>query len=266
MEQGQERESFSYPQENSEEEKRGPSPDRAQWRRVRSFVLRAGRMTAAQERSYTELAPRYCIPYQKGPVDMASLFGNTNPVTIEIGFGMGDATARIAEAHRECNYLGIEVHRPGVGKLLWEIEQRHLENIRIIEHDAVEVLMDMIPDQSVAAFHIFFPDPWPKKRHHKRRLIQRPFTDLLVQKLKTGGYVYMTTDWEDYAYWALREFSATPGLLNPYWKAGEAEAENGFARGQQWRPETKFERKGKAKDHRIWELYLIKGTSLETQN
>ncbi|HPC71666.1 MAG TPA: tRNA (guanosine(46)-N7)-methyltransferase TrmB [Treponema sp.] len=216
---------------------------------IRSFVLRAGRMSDAQRRSYEALAPRFCIPYEKRTLDFRALFENHNPVIVEIGFGMGDATAQLAEQNRNINYIGIEVHRPGVGKLLWEIEQRSLENIRIIEHDAVEVLKDMLSPESVDGFHIFFPDPWPKKRHHKRRLIKRPFTDLLVSRMEKGAYVYMSTDWADYGSWALEEFSATPGLENPY---------GGFAPRQEWRPLTKFEKKGLDKAHEVHEIYMVR--------
>jgi tRNA (guanine-N7-)-methyltransferase len=217
-------------------------------------------MSHAQRRSYEELFPRYGVSLSAGEgpavvfsglLEYTELFGNDKPLTIEIGFGMGIATARIAEEHPENNYLGIEVHRPGIGRLLWEIEKRGLENIRIIEHDAVSVLEKHIPDGSAAAFHVFFPDPWPKKRHHKRRLMTRPFTDLLAQKLRAGGYVYMVTDWVEYGEWALGELSATPGLGNPY--AGFA---GGFAPRQSWRPETKFERKGLDKRHELRELYF----------
>ncbi|MCA1951087.1 MAG: tRNA (guanosine(46)-N7)-methyltransferase TrmB [Treponema sp.] len=216
---------------------------------IRSFVLRAGRMSDAQRRSYETLAPQYCIPYQKQTIDPSTLFEKKQPVVVEIGFGMGAATALIAEQNPSINYIGIEVHRPGVGKLLWEIEKRGLKNIRIIEHDAVEVLNDMFPLESVDAFHVFFPDPWPKKRHHKRRLIKRPFTDLLVSRMKQGAYFYMATDWADYGTWAMEELSATPGLENPY---------NGFAPRQTWRPETKFEKKGLEKEHRVYEIYMIR--------
>ena len=216
---------------------------------IRSFVLRSGRMSDAQRRSYENLAPKFCIPYGKQVLEPETGFGNTNPLVIEIGFGMGTATAQIAEQNRNINYIGIEVHRPGVGKLLWEVEQRKLENIRIIEHDAVEVLQAMVVPESVAAFHVFFPDPWPKKRHHKRRLIKRPFTDLMVSRMKVGAYVYMATDWADYGTWALEEFSATPGLENPY---------GGFAPRQEWRPRTKFELKGLDQAHQVYEIYMIR--------
>jgi tRNA (guanine-N7-)-methyltransferase len=218
---------------------------------IKSYVLRAGRMSDAQKRSYDTLSPQFCIPFASDPalLDYRLIFGNENPVTIEIGFGMGIATAMIAEAHPDQNYLGLEVHRPGIGRLLWEIEKRNLQNIRIIEHDAVEVLQNMIPPNSVAAFHIFFPDPWPKKRHHKRRLITRPFPDLLAEKLKSGAYIYMVTDWEDYGNWALAELSATPLLHNPY---------GGFAPHQDWRPRTKFEQKGIDKNHEVKEIYFVK--------
>lgn len=219
---------------------------------IRSFVLRAGRMSDAQRRSYEELAPLYCVPYKKNTIEFKALFGNANPVVIEIGFGMGDATAQLAEQNRNINYIGIEVHRPGVGKLLWEIKQRGLENIRIIEHDAVEVLQDMVAPESVDAFHVFFPDPWPKKRHHKRRLIKRPFTDLLVSRMKRGSYFYMATDWAEYGTWALDELDATPGLENP---------NKGFAPRQEWRPLTKFEKKGLDKAHEVFEIYMVRSKS-----
>lgn len=217
--------------------------------RIRSFVLRAARMSDAQRRSYETLAPGYCVPFSEDRLDFRTLFGNDRPVTVEIGFGMGVATAAIAEANPDMNYLGLEVHRPGIGRLLWEIENRSLSNIRIIEHDAVEVLERMVDDGAAAAFHIFFPDPWPKKRHHKRRLVKRPFTDLLARKLTPAGYLYMATDWTEYGDWALAELSATQDLENPY---------GGFAPRQSWRPETKFERKGLDKAHEPRELYFVK--------
>ncbi|MCR5290755.1 MAG: tRNA (guanosine(46)-N7)-methyltransferase TrmB [Treponema sp.] len=207
-------------------------------------------MTAAQERDYNELSPTWCIPFDENQLlDFSTVFGNTNPVTIEIGFGMGTATAEIAAANPDINYLGIEVHKPGVGRLLGEIKRRNLRNIKIIQYDAMEVLEKMIPDNSVRAFHIFFPDPWPKKRHHKRRLLTRPRTNLLARKLASGGYLYFVTDWREYGEWALEELRQTEGLQNSY---------TDFAEHQKWRPETKFEKKGLAADRIISELYFIK--------
>jgi tRNA (guanine-N7-)-methyltransferase len=223
--------------------------DKSEHWTIRSYVLRAGRMSDAQRRSYETLGSRYCIPFQKETIKPTSVFENENPVVVEIGFGMGVATAALAEANPHINYLGLEVHRPGVGRLLWEIERRKLQNIRIVEHDAVEVLQSMIGDGSVRGFHIFFPDPWPKKRHHKRRLIQRPFTDTLAEKLENSGYLYLATDWEEYGTWALEVLSQTPNLKNPY---------GGFAPRQSWRPYTKFEQKGLQQERQVWELYFVK--------
>ena len=218
-------------------------------RTVHTFVLRAGRMTDAQKKAYETLSPRWCVPFNEFPINFIDVFDNVNPVTIEIGFGMGAATAIIAQNNPEKNYLGLEVHRPGVGRLLNEIEAKNLSNLYIIEHDAIEVLEKMIPDESVSAFHIFFPDPWPKKKHHKRRLVQRPRTDILAKKLAPGGYIYMATDWEPYAEFALEELTQTEGLKNKY---------DGYAPHQEWRPETKFENKGLKADRRICELFFEK--------
>ena len=219
-------------------------------RSIRSFVLRAGRMSPAQRRSYETLFPFYALKADEiDTLDLCKFFGNNHPITVEIGFGMGIASSIIAEQNPEINYLGIEVHRPGIGRLLWEIEKRGLKNIRIIEGDAVEILEQKIKDSSISAFHIFFPDPWPKKRHQKRRLVTRPFTDLLAAKLLSGAYIYMVSDWADYGDWALRELSATAGLQNKY---------SGFAEHQVWRPQTEFERKGLGKNHEIKELYFVK--------
>jgi tRNA (guanine-N7-)-methyltransferase len=207
-------------------------------------------MTDAQRRAYETLFPRYSVSFEENIFDFFRIFGNNNPTTIEIGFGMGVATAMIAEKNPHINYLGIEVHRPGIGKLLWEIERRHLSNIRVIEHDAVEVVEAMVTAGSVDGFHIFFPDPWHKKRHHKRRLIQKPFTSELAAKLKPGGYVYMVTDWAEYGDWALAELSTTSALINAY--------PSGFAEPQSWRPQTKFEQKGLLKKREIRELFFKK--------
>ncbi len=218
-------------------------------RTIHTFVLRQGRMTEGQKRDYETLSARWCIPFTKTGLNYIDVFDNVNPVTIEIGFGMGKATAIIAEENPDKNYIGLEVHRPGVGKLLGEIRDKNLQNLYIIEHDALEVLEYMISDSSVNAFHIFFPDPWPKKKHHKRRLVQRPRTDLLAKKLAPGGYIYMATDWEPYADFAMEELLATPGLHNAY---------EDFAPHQEWRPETKFEAKGVNADRKIKELFFVK--------
>ena len=232
----------------------GNVPEEIPGRRIRSFVKRQGRMSLAQKRCYETLFPLYASAGYAGGdesdvIGSAKLFGNTNPLTVEIGFGMGRATACIAKDNPHNNYLGIEVHRPGIGRLLWEIDKSELKNIRIIEGDAEEVIKRRIADNTVSAFHIFFPDPWPKKRHHKRRLIKRPFTDLLVSKLIPGAYIYMVSDWADYGDWALGELSATPGLVNKY---------PAFAETQKWRPKTEFELKGLQKKHEIRELYFEK--------
>lgn len=219
------------------------------FRTIKTFVLRQGRMTVAQERDYEQLSKVFCIPYSNEKIDFEKVFGNSNPVVIEIGFGMGAATVQIAEEHPDINYLGIEVHRPGVGKVLGEIKARNLKNLYIVEHDALDVLENMVADGSADGFHIFFADPWPKKKHHKRRLVQRPRTNLFQSKLKEGGYVYFVTDWLPYAEFALEELNATEGLKNKY---------DGFAEHQSWRPETKFERKGLNADRVISELFFEK--------
>jgi len=219
-------------------------------RTIKSFALRSGRMSAAQEKSY-ETGKRFLIPYTDEAADFSRHFGNDRPITIEIGFGMGDATAEIAAANPSKNYLGIEVFKAGIGKLLWEVNQRSLSNIMIIEHDAVPVIEKMVVPDSVDAFHLFFPDPWPKKRHHKRRLVQRTFAELLASRLKEGGYLYMASDWENYAEEALEVLSAVPDLFNPH---------DSFAPKSSWRPVTKFEKKGLDKNHPIKEIYLVKKT------
>lgn len=218
-------------------------------REVKTYVLRAGRMTAAQEKAYNQLAPAYCIPFENKRINFVDIFGNTNPIIVEIGFGMGDATWQIAKANPNINYIGIEVHTPGVGKLLSEIQKNELKNLYIIEYDAMEVLQNMFGDNSINGFHIFFPDPWPKKKHHKRRMLQRPRTDLLAKKLSAGGYLYFVTDWLEYAEFALEQLTDTPGLKNKY---------EGFAEPQLWRNQTKFERKGMAADRVITEIFFEK--------
>ena len=216
---------------------------------IKTFVMRSGRITEGQKRNYDAFYEKWCLPYTTEKINLQSVFQNDNPVVLEIGFGMGTATAEIAEKNPDTNYIGIEVFKAGVGKLLGEIETKKLKNLRIIEHDAVESLETMIADETLSAFHIFFPDPWQKKRNHKRRLVRRPRTDLLAAKLKTGGFLYMVTDWEDYAFDAFEQLSSTPFLKSKY---------EGFAPPQQWRPITKFEKKGLEKKHIIHELLFEK--------
>ncbi len=218
-------------------------------RRIRTYAIRSGRMTDAQKKAYAAYSAQWCIPFQTSALNFADIFENVNPVIIEVGFGMGQATAEIAERNPEKNYIGIEVHKAGVGRLLSEIERRGLSNLRIIEHDALTALEAMIPESSVSAFHVFFPDPWPKKRHHKRRLMLRPNTELFARKLSAGGFIFMVTDWKSYAEEACAELAATPSLKNVY---------GGFAPPQEWRPATSFERKGEAAGREICELIFTK--------
>lgn len=218
-------------------------------RPVRTFVIRAGRLTTSERKSYDELHHVWCIPYEHKTLNYTEIFNNTNPVIMEIGFGMGHATSIIAENNPDINYIGSEVHVPGVGRLLGDIKTKQLKNLYIIEHDALEILETMIPDNSLAGFHIFFPDPWPKKKHHKRRMLQRPRTDLLAKKLAPGGYLYFATDWQEYAESALEELKMTEGLANKY---------EGYAPHQEWRPRTKFEQKGLDASRDIYELFFVK--------
>ena len=218
-------------------------------RPVRTFVIRAGRLTTSERKSYDELHHVWCIPYEHKTLNYTEIFNNTNPVIMEIGFGMGHATSIIAENNPDINSIGSEVHVPGVGRLLGDIKTKQLKNLYIIEHDALEILETMIPDNSLAGFHIFFPDPWPKKKHHKRRMLQRPRTDLLAKKLAPGGYLYFATDWQEYAESALEELKMTEGLANKY---------EGYAPHQEWRPRTKFEQKGLDAGRDIYELFFVK--------
>jgi len=216
---------------------------------IRSFVLRQGRVSNAQQRYYDEGMPRWGIPYAAAPLDFAASFGRMAPTILEIGCGMGETTATIAAAHPENNFIGIEVHAPGVGSLLKEIATRELANLRVIRHDAVEVVRDMIPPASLAGIHIYFPDPWPKKRHHKRRLIQSPFVALLASRLVPGGYLHCATDWEEYAQQMLEVLSVEPLLKN---------SAEGFAARPAWRPQTKFETRGLRLGHGVWDVVFLR--------
>ena len=212
---------------------------------IRSYVLRQGRFTAAQRAAHARLLPRYGIEFSPQPIDFASAFGRKAPTILEIGFGMGETTAEIAHSNPHNNYLGVEVHGPGVGSLLRLIQTRGLANVRIIQHDAADVIATMIAPAALAAIHIFFPDPWPKKRHHKRRLLQPERAALLASRLEPGGYLHVATDWQDYADWALSVLCEVPGLVN---------AAEGFAPRPAYRPLTKFERRGLQLGHQVRDL------------
>ncbi|WP_443082425.1 tRNA (guanosine(46)-N7)-methyltransferase TrmB [Tepidimonas sp.] len=224
---------------------------------VRSFVRRAGRTTSGQARALQTLGPRFVLPYGPAPLDAVAAFGRRAPLVLEIGFGMGEATAHIAQLRPNDDFLCCEVHEPGVGALLKRIGEQGLTNIRIIQHDAVEVLQHMLPawtpqqpETGLDGVHIFFPDPWHKKRHHKRRLIQPPFVALLASRLKPGGYVHLATDWQPYAEQMLAVLSAEPLLAN----ASTDPALGGYAPRPDYRPPTKFEQRGLRLGHGVWDL------------
>jgi tRNA (guanine-N7-)-methyltransferase len=214
-------------------------------RAIRSYVLRQGRMTDAQRDACERLLPRFGLPYTATALDFDLVFGRSAPRILEIGFGMGETTAEIAASHPDIDYLGLEVHGPGVGSLLRHIEAHELRNVRIIQHDAVEVATAMIPAASLHGIHIFFPDPWPKKRHHKRRIVQTPFVRLLASRLLPGGYLHLATDWQEYAEWMLDVLNPLPELRNT--------AEN-YAPRPAYRPLTKFERRGLKLGHAVHDI------------
>lgn len=207
--------------------------------------MRAGRMGSGQVRALVELGPKFVLPYQPEPLVNAEVFGRDAPLVLEIGFGMGDATAKIAKALSHINFLGCEVHEPGVGALLKHIDEQGLSNIRIVQHDAVEVLQHMLAPESLAGVHIFFPDPWHKKRHNKRRLIQPAFVSQLLTRIAPGGYLHCATDWAPYAEQMLEVLNAEPMLEN---------TAQGYAPKPDYRPLTKFENRGLKLGHGVWDL------------
>lgn len=217
--------------------------------KVRSFVHRRAHITPGQQAALERLLPQWALPYTAQPLHFDSVFGRHAPTILEIGFGMGETTEQICLRRPQDNFLGVEVFNAGVGAMLKRIEQSGLHNMRIIQHDAVEVLQTMIPECSLAGVHIYFPDPWPKKRHHKRRLIQPPFVQLLASRLQTGGYVHCATDWEPYAEQMLAVLSAEPALHN---------TADGFAPKPDYRPQTKFETRGFRLGHGSWDLLFTK--------
>ncbi len=212
---------------------------------IKSFVRRAGRTTTGQAKAFAELGPKFVLPYAPGAIDLVASYGRSAPTILEIGFGMGEATAHIAALMPEKNFLCCEVHEPGVGALLKRIGEQGLGNIRILQHDAVEVMDQMLPEQSLDGVHIFFPDPWHKLRHNKRRLIQPPLVAKLAARLKPGGYIHCATDWQPYAEQMLQVLAAEPLLKN---------TAEGFAPKPDYRPLTKFENRGLQLGHGVWDL------------
>lgn len=216
-------------------------------RPIRSYVLRQGRMTEAQQRAFDTLWPRYGLTLDDGALDLAALFGNANPVTLEIGFGNGDTLAQLAQQHPERNYLGVEVHSPGVGHLMIKLAQQESGNVRILQTDALALLRLHLPAASLASVLLYFPDPWHKRRHHKRRIVRPEFAELVHRTLKPGGLLHMATDWEGYAQHMLRVLTAHPGFTN---LAGAGE----FSPRPASRPLTKFEQRGQRLGHGVWDL------------
>lgn len=218
-------------------------------RPIRSFVLRQGRVSNAQRRAHDTLMPKYGLPYAGSAIDFDALFGRRAPRVLEIGCGMGETTVAIAAAHPQNDYIGIEVHTPGVGSLLKQIDASGITNLRVIQHDAVEVLERMIAPDSLDGLHIFFPDPWPKKRQQKRRLIQPPFVALAATRLKSGGTIHCATDWQEYAEQMLAVLGAEPALIN---------TAAGYAPRPDYRPQTKFEARGLRLGHGVWDVLFRK--------
>lgn len=220
-------------------------------RKIQSFVRREGRITPRQQKALASLWPKYGIDHSKEKIDINDLFSQAGPIVIEIGFGNGHTLLEMAKAYPTNNYVGIEVHRPGVGGLLADIDEAGITNLKLFCHDAVEVLKDCIAENSIDKFQIFFPDPWHKKRHNKRRLIQPEFVSVLVSKLKEGGCIHLATDWEDYAMQMLEVCQANTDLIN-------AAGHDKFLDTETDRPTTKFERRGQRLGHGVWDLQFIK--------
>lgn len=218
-------------------------------RSIRSYVLRQGRVSSAQRRAHDSLLPRYGIAFQEQNINPEAVFARQAPCILEIGCGMGETTVAVAAANPGIDYLGVEVHTPGVGSLLKQIDGAGLPNVRVIQHDAVAVLESMVAPASLSGMHIFFPDPWPKKRHHKRRLIQPAFVALAASRLKPGGYMHAATDWQEYAEQILAVLGAEPALTN---------TATGYAERPAYRPQTKFETRGLNLGHGVWDIVFRK--------
>ena len=226
---------------------RAETADSLRHRAIRSFVVRAGRMTVAQERAWQELWPRFGIETSDAPLDLPAVFGRDAPYTLEIGFGNGESLVALAAAHPGRDFLGIEVHRPGVGHLMLRAEEHHLTNLRAICRDAVEVLQRCIPEGSLDELLLYFPDPWPKKRHHKRRIVQPDFVALVANRLRPGGVFRMATDWRHYAEQMLEVAGHCAALRNE-------SAQGGYVPRPDSRPVTRFERRGQRLGHDVWDL------------
>lgn len=226
-------------------------PEEKRMRRIKSYVKREGRMTARQSNAIERVWPTMGLEYSKQVLDLNAVFGRQAPITLEVGFGMGKSLVEMAKANPERDYIGIEVHGPGVGACLADAEEAGITNLRVFEHDAVEVLADMIPDESLDTFQLYFPDPWHKKRHHKRRIVQPEFLACLRQKLQAGGIIHMATDWENYAEHMLIELNEAPGFSNTSTTAD-------YVPRPEWRPLTKFESRGHRLGHGVWDLIFKK--------
>jgi tRNA (guanine-N7-)-methyltransferase len=223
------------------------------YRPIRSYVLRQGRLTEAQQRAFETLWPRYGLTLDNGALDLADGFGSERPVTLEIGFGNGEGLAQQARRHPDRNFLGVEVHSPGVGHLMLQLAEHESDNVRILQCDAMELLRHHLAEQSLAAVLLFFPDPWPKRRHHKRRIVQAEFTELVHRALMPSGQLHMATDWEDYAQQMLQVLTDHPGFIN---QAGAGH----FSLRPDTRPLTKFELRGQRLGHGVWDLLFERRT------
>ncbi len=232
---------------NIEQQAPEQAEEKKYMRTVKSFVLRAGRMTEGQQKAMEGVWPEMGLELERGMLDLAEEFGRDAPVVLEIGFGMGDSLVEMAKDQPEKNYIGIEVHRPGVGRLLSNAEKESLKNIRVFCDDAIEVLAQCIPDGSLSTVQLFFPDPWHKKKHHKRRIVQAAFAETIRKKLKVGGVFHMATDWENYAEHMMEVMSEAPGYNNV---AGD----NQYSPQPEWRPVTKFQKRGERLGHGVWDL------------
>lgn len=236
---------------DSTSDQQSPEQEAPYLRKIRSFVKREGRLTKGQQKAIDECWPKMGLEHQQGLLDFSQIFGRNAPVVLEIGFGMGKSLVAMAAAEPEKDFIGIEVHRPGVGACLSEAQAAGLTNLRVFEHDAVEVLADCIADNSLSRMQLFFPDPWHKKRHHKRRIVQADFAQKLRQKLQVGGVFHMATDWQNYAEYMLEVMSAAPGYKN-------LSVDNDYVPRPEHRPLTKFEQRGHRLGHGVWDLMFEK--------